>query len=194
MRLQMYSKAHYAFQQAIFIESMNPMIWTSIGQLFVQIGQYADALSAYSNAIHLKPDMYETWYELGQLCEYYNQIFNAIEAYKGALQLSPGNWILRDHIQDLMKRTTEGSKEIGFDSSCFNSDLSTTQSDDVPTNSISSAQPIETPLYQQDEDLMETSLVAYTSETPVSKPVSHPKCLAKDKSKESSVAYFILSY
>jgi tetratricopeptide (TPR) repeat protein len=203
MRLRMYNKAHDAYRHAVFRDAMSPMIWSSIGRLFVQAGQYPDALVAYCRAIQLDPTVYETWYELGQLHESHQRFFEAVGAYRGALRLSPANWKLEKHIEDLIAAiSTRKSYRQSEDSSCSSQSENPWRSclGETSLTSPSLTAPIAVSPSSSsspslsDEHLVANSLVASTNETLTSNIASSTRCIAKDKQKESSVGYFILSY
>ncbi len=198
MRLRMYSKAHYAYRQAIFRDSMNPMIWSSIGKLFVQTGQYPDALVAYCRAIQLDPTVYETWCELGQLHESHRRFFEAIGAYKGALQLSPANWRLERYIEDLVTAISTGRPYGQSDGSFSFPQSENPWKSFLGESSLTCDPPATTitvsPSLSDESQITNPSLVASTNEILTLNGSSSTRCIAKDKQKESSVGYFILSY
>ncbi|KAJ7816602.1 hypothetical protein B0H14DRAFT_3475265 [Mycena olivaceomarginata] len=105
------TKAHEAYQQAVYRDSQNPAFWCSIGILYFQINQYRDAHDAYSRAIRINPLISEVWFDLGSLYESCdNQISDAIDAYARASVLDPNNPVISQRLALLKNAQATGGQ------------------------------------------------------------------------------------
>ncbi|KAJ4461244.1 putative General transcriptional corepressor trfA [Paratrimastix pyriformis] len=107
MKLSDYAQAHRAYQQAVYIDSLNPVLWCSIGVLYYYMLQFREALEAYKRAIFLNSRIMEAWLNSGLLYEASNQVADAIDAYTRAAQLDPRHTFVQQRLAYLTRPPSE---------------------------------------------------------------------------------------
>ncbi len=84
-----YEAASKVYQQAARLDSENPRIFSGIGYLEAQQGNYNTAVWAYRRAIELDPNNGEFYYALGHTLAKLEEYSSATTAYYRATELTP---------------------------------------------------------------------------------------------------------
>ena len=77
-------------EQAIALEQANPKLWVTLGNLFLQSGQYLNAISRLEQASRLSPENSQIWLTLAKAYSQNNDLQQALSCVNQAVKLAPG--------------------------------------------------------------------------------------------------------
>ncbi len=87
---KMPQKAANAYERAVELAPRREHVWSDLGVMYRQLGQYNKALEAFGNAAKLDPEHKTSWFNMGIVYLYdLNDEVNAVRVWKKVLAIDP---------------------------------------------------------------------------------------------------------
>ena len=88
-RVNFFSEATVAFQQAIKLRPDYIDAWNNLGWTYAQSGQFAEAVATFQQLVMLTPNDAQAWNSLADASRAWGHAADAIAAYRKAIELKP---------------------------------------------------------------------------------------------------------
>jgi tetratricopeptide (TPR) repeat protein len=105
-------------QQAIVLDSNNPMQYIDLGGIYYQLGLYDDAIRQFQTAIRLKNDYANAYYNLGHALEMKGSLTEALAAYQIVKNLVANDQAniqkIEEEIKNLEAKISQQNQQINI--------------------------------------------------------------------------------